>query len=419
MLKNFLRSTTALRRSESGATAVEYGLIAAVIALGILGSVASVRDGMNNAFNAVANQLNGAADGSGGGSSGGGTTTPPAGDTTAPTVVSIKRQSPTVQSTDSDALTFRVTFSEAVNEVDTSDFVVSGSTATVQSVQQVGTTEWDVTVLGGDLANLNGTVSLELSGSPYIVDAANNTLADGIPSGANENYALTNGLGWTFAGGSLSFGAYSLTSGSNFVASHPLYRYFRNQEVTGGSGTYDLAVGGTYTTFHSVMNGAGQIWWGAGVQANYSHQTAVTRASAPVLPAGSYELSFTVRDTADNTKTVSRSATWTVTPPKTTGNTFSASQTGTTLDVGPGFANLPFNVTSQSGYIACGQAGAPRPFLPSAYLAGSGADTFTVHGTCQVASFAAPGTNATTTFQVYDPWNPTDFAEFTVTLNKL
>lgn len=48
-------------RDDRGATAVEYGLITAVIALGILASVQSVRDAMVNAFTAVAGQLNAAA----------------------------------------------------------------------------------------------------------------------------------------------------------------------------------------------------------------------------------------------------------------------------------------------------------------------------------------------------------------------
>lgn len=57
MLRNLLRSSTASSRAERGATAVEYGLIAAVVALGILGSVTSTRQGIVNAFNAVSGQL--------------------------------------------------------------------------------------------------------------------------------------------------------------------------------------------------------------------------------------------------------------------------------------------------------------------------------------------------------------------------
>ncbi|MGZ3184522.1 MAG: DUF4347 domain-containing protein, partial [Telluria sp.] len=49
-----------------------------------------------------------------------------ASDTTAPTVTSIDRQSPASSVTNADTLTFRVTFSEAVSNVSTGDFSVSG-----------------------------------------------------------------------------------------------------------------------------------------------------------------------------------------------------------------------------------------------------------------------------------------------------
>ena len=43
-------------RDEEGVTAIEYGLIAALIAIVIIGSVQLVGSGLNNTFNAV--QLN-------------------------------------------------------------------------------------------------------------------------------------------------------------------------------------------------------------------------------------------------------------------------------------------------------------------------------------------------------------------------
>ena len=43
-------------RDEEGVTAIEYGLIAALIAIVIIGSVKLVGSGLNNTFNAV--QLN-------------------------------------------------------------------------------------------------------------------------------------------------------------------------------------------------------------------------------------------------------------------------------------------------------------------------------------------------------------------------
>ncbi len=68
---------------------------------------------------------------------------PPA-DTTAPTVTSIVRQTPTSSPTNADSLTWRVTFSEAVSNVDTADFAVNGTTATL-SVSAVSGVTYDVT----------------------------------------------------------------------------------------------------------------------------------------------------------------------------------------------------------------------------------------------------------------------------------
>ncbi len=43
---------------ESGATAIEYGLIAAIVSVGIITALSSVRDSLNTTFNSVATQLN-------------------------------------------------------------------------------------------------------------------------------------------------------------------------------------------------------------------------------------------------------------------------------------------------------------------------------------------------------------------------
>ncbi len=46
-----------LWKDESGATAVEYGLIAALIAVVIIGAVTLVGDNLGNTFNSVGNAL--------------------------------------------------------------------------------------------------------------------------------------------------------------------------------------------------------------------------------------------------------------------------------------------------------------------------------------------------------------------------
>ena len=52
---------------ESGATAIEYGLIAAIVAVGIIASLRTVSTSLQGTFTSVGNQLTG---------TGGGTTTP-------------------------------------------------------------------------------------------------------------------------------------------------------------------------------------------------------------------------------------------------------------------------------------------------------------------------------------------------------
>ena len=117
------------------------------------------------------------------------TVTDNAADTTAPRVTSIERQTPTTSPTNADSLTWRVTFSETVANVDAAAFMVSGSTATVISVQAVQGEMFvhDVTVSGGDLADLNGTVTLGFATSQTIQDQAGHPLTDTIPTGTNHN----------------------------------------------------------------------------------------------------------------------------------------------------------------------------------------------------------------------------------------
>ena len=45
---------------ESGATAIEYGLIAALISVAIIAAVTSVGDSLTNIFDTVSNELDGA-----------------------------------------------------------------------------------------------------------------------------------------------------------------------------------------------------------------------------------------------------------------------------------------------------------------------------------------------------------------------
>ena len=48
---------TRFLKDESGATAIEYGLIAAIVGIGIVVGLGALRDGLNNLFNNVNTQL--------------------------------------------------------------------------------------------------------------------------------------------------------------------------------------------------------------------------------------------------------------------------------------------------------------------------------------------------------------------------
>ncbi len=112
-------------------------------------------------------------------------------DNTAPTVTSIERQSPTTSMTDEDSLTWRVTFADSggtIANVDTADFQVTGTTATITSVSEHATNVFDVTASGGDLDSLTGTVTLSFANTHDITDEAGNALTDTTPtSGTNDN----------------------------------------------------------------------------------------------------------------------------------------------------------------------------------------------------------------------------------------
>ena len=112
-----------------------------------------------------------------------------------PTVTSIVRQTPTSSPTNANSLTWRVTFSTTVQNVDAADFSVAGTTATVTAVSAVSgvTGTYDVTASGGDLADLNGTVTLSFAATQNIQDTSSNALTNTTPTGTNRaTYVLDN-----------------------------------------------------------------------------------------------------------------------------------------------------------------------------------------------------------------------------------
>ena len=110
-----------------------------------------------------------------------------------PSLTSFTRQSPATSPTNADSLVFRATFNEAVMNVDAADFAVTGTTATVTNVATISASVYDVTVSGGNLANLNGVVGLNLSGSQNISDLDANLLPTSEPS-IDQTYTVQNSV---------------------------------------------------------------------------------------------------------------------------------------------------------------------------------------------------------------------------------
>lgn len=108
-----------------------------------------------------------------------------------PTLLSFTRQNPISQYTNADELTFRVTFSEAVDGVDTGDFVVAGvGTATVQKIENGRM--YDIKISGSGLDTYNGNESISLNPGYIINDVYNNTLVFVLPPPTNENFVVDN-----------------------------------------------------------------------------------------------------------------------------------------------------------------------------------------------------------------------------------
>ncbi len=116
-------------------------------------------------------------------------------DTEAPMVLSILRHAPPDQTTNSKNVTFRVTFSEAVQNVGVEDFAVligngvrqTGS-INAQATSDGNGTVYDVTVSG---IEGNGTLGLGFAESPTITDLAGNALTDPEPV-TEQTYTIDN-----------------------------------------------------------------------------------------------------------------------------------------------------------------------------------------------------------------------------------
>ncbi len=115
-------------------------------------------------------------------------------DTTNPYVSSINRWSPAMERTSSDTLKWAIVFSEDVLNVDSADFDIGGTTASL-SVTSVDThldSVYFATLSGGDLPDLNGIVSINVVSDSDITDGRGNPLASSPPIRNTNTYTVVN-----------------------------------------------------------------------------------------------------------------------------------------------------------------------------------------------------------------------------------
>ena len=108
-----------------------------------------------------------------------------------PALISFTRQTPTSQYTNADSLTFRITFSDAMLNVNAGDFIVNGigGGPTINLTRVENGRMYDLTITGGALANLNGTVELDLIAGHGITNVGGVLLPDAQP-GTEQNYIV-------------------------------------------------------------------------------------------------------------------------------------------------------------------------------------------------------------------------------------
>ena len=113
-------------------------------------------------------------------------------DKTAPHLLSIDRSTPANEWTNADSLTFVATFDEAVFGLAAGNFSLdTTSTAGIDSVSSGdGGVTWSVLVTGGDLADFNGTLGLNLDNNADVVDIADNPLVE--TSWTGQTYTIDN-----------------------------------------------------------------------------------------------------------------------------------------------------------------------------------------------------------------------------------
>jgi hypothetical protein len=175
-------------------------------------------------------------------------------DVTNPRISSIVRQSPTTSPTNADVLVWDVTFDEAVLNVDAADFTITGTTATIQSVTNPAGNTYRINVSGGDLASLNGTVTLNFSGGQNITDLAGNALSNTTPTGTNDNTFVVDNTAPLVSSITRQSPTTSPTNADVLVWDVTFNEAVLNVDAA------DFTITGTTATIQSVTNPAGNTY---------------------------------------------------------------------------------------------------------------------------------------------------------------
>jgi Bacterial Ig-like domain/Divergent InlB B-repeat domain len=118
-------------------------------------------------------------------------------DNTPPRITAIERVSPTTAATNADTLIWRVSFDDEMINVTNPAmpaFQASGTTAETSVLYRADSSVLEITVSGGDLPDLNGTVTLGFSPGHTTADHAGNLLTNFMPIGLNEDSFVIDNL---------------------------------------------------------------------------------------------------------------------------------------------------------------------------------------------------------------------------------
>ncbi|MEQ8475930.1 Ig-like domain-containing protein [Fulvivirga sp.] len=138
----------------------------------------------------------------------------------APRISTVTRATPSTSPTNANTIEWDVEFNEAVLNVGTDDFTVTGA-GNIQTVAHQGGNVYRVTVSGGGLTNYNGTVTLGINGATDITDVNLNLFTNFTPTGTNNNTFVMDNTPPVppsvpnLAAGSDSFGGEANSNGSN------------------------------------------------------------------------------------------------------------------------------------------------------------------------------------------------------------